>query len=70
MVSFGRGGIFAIAALAVACAINPVTGRRGLNLVSEEQEVAIGLKLEIRSHGRPWVGRPDRGRSSIRACAA
>jgi predicted Zn-dependent protease len=35
-----------IAALTVACAINPVTGRRELSFMSEAQEVQVGRELD------------------------
>ncbi len=39
-------GLIAAAAVAVSCATNPVTGERELNLMSVEQEIAIGKESD------------------------
>jgi predicted Zn-dependent protease len=39
-------GLVALLAGAAACAVNPATGRRELNLVSEEQEIAMGREAD------------------------
>jgi predicted Zn-dependent protease len=39
-------GLVLLAALAVACAVNPVTGKRELSLVSEAQEIAMGKETD------------------------
>ncbi len=38
--------IFVLAALAVSCAINPVTGKRELSLISEEGEISLGKETD------------------------
>lgn len=44
---FLRFGLFAlIAALATACATNPVTGKRQLSFMSEDQEIQMGRELD------------------------
>ncbi len=35
-----------IAAIAVACAVNPVTGKRELMLISEQQEISLGMETD------------------------
>ena len=42
----GLAGVAAAAAIAVACATNPVTGKKELNLMSEAQEVALGKESD------------------------
>jgi predicted Zn-dependent protease len=37
----------ALVAIAVACATNPVTGRREVTLMSESQEIAIGQQVDV-----------------------
>jgi predicted Zn-dependent protease len=39
--------LLALAAVAVACATNPVTGRREISLMSEAQEVQIGQQADV-----------------------
>jgi len=41
--SYRRTTAIAVLAVAAACAVNPVTGKRELSLVSESQEVQMGL---------------------------
>jgi predicted Zn-dependent protease len=38
--------LLVILALAASCAVNPVTGRRELNLISEQQEIAMGQQTD------------------------
>ena len=38
--------LFLLAALAASCAINPVTGKRELSLISEEGEIALGQETD------------------------
>ena len=47
---------------ALSCAVNPLTGKKELSLISENQEIALGKQLErnhprassSRSSARPW----------------
>ncbi|MDH3270092.1 MAG: M48 family metalloprotease [Gemmatimonadota bacterium] len=39
-------GVLSLLAVIVACAVNPATGRRELMLVSESQEVAMGMEAD------------------------
>lgn len=41
--SYRRATAIAVLAIAAACAVNPVTGKRELSLVSESQEISMGL---------------------------
>ena len=43
---FKAPGALLVAAIAVACATNPVTGRREFNLMSEAQEISIGQESD------------------------
>jgi len=59
--------------IAVACAINPVSGRRELALVSEAQEIEMGLELLPPEPERLWnlnaVRVPEnRVEAKVRAC--
>ncbi|HEX9902281.1 MAG TPA: hypothetical protein VGB72_05415 [Acidobacteriota bacterium] len=38
--------LFILAALAVSCAINPVTGKKELSLISEEGEISLGKETD------------------------
>ena len=38
---------FFVIFLAISCAVNPVTGKRELNLVSEQQEIALGKETDV-----------------------
>lgn len=54
---------FLVGALAVACALNPVTGKRELMLVSEDQEITIGKQADVEAQAAYGVY-PDQALAS------
>src|SRR5918995_1182751 len=50
------GAVASALAVAIACATNPVTGKRELSLMSEQQEVQLGQQydVEVRKQMRPY----------------
>ncbi len=51
------------AALVVACALNPATGKRELMLISEDQEIAIGKQADVEAQAAYGIY-PDRALES------
>lgn len=47
-------GAAALLLLANGCAVNPVTGKKEVMLVSEGQELAMGQQSDPRTDSRKW----------------